>query len=178
MVSAFKISRLLTLVAFLAPPISGWSDEVVVRQLSAQQIDAGCSLRFVALESNRPAIGRPDYSLDLRWLCDDRPVQTIDTYEIEGSSPEPVTVLYRKRRDIVILVKWSPRSHAADAQGDFYKVYAYTYARQNHRSQFSLNRRIMRTLGEGWEGTLDGRPVHFRYKDATSIRKGLDRFGY
>ncbi|QCP51347.1 hypothetical protein FAZ95_20645 [Trinickia violacea] len=178
MIGKSKIFRLLILLAAIAFPIFSRCDELVVQQLSADQIEKGCGLNLYAIEGEKPAIGRPDYSLDLRWSCDEQPVRIIDRYEIEGGSPDVVTVLYRKARDIIVLVKWSSNSRVADTQGDYYRVYAYRYMKKNPVKPFSRNEDIMKRFGEGLEGTLDGKPVHFPYKNADSIRKALDRFGY
>jgi hypothetical protein len=178
MASQLKITRFLIPLFFMVWPILGWCDEFIVRRISANQIEKGCNLDLHAIEDERPAIGRPDRALDLKWVCAGRSVKVIDRYEIEGGSPDVVTVLYRKNRDIIVLVKWGLRSLAADVQGDYYKIYVYRHAPENLIKPFSLRRDIMKKLGEGLDGAVNGRPVYFPCKDAASIRKALDRYGY
>ena len=173
-----KIIRSLILVAFFAWPIFGRCDEYLLRQLSASQIENNCNLKLYSIEGERGLIGLPDHSLDLKWVCDDRPVLSVDKYEIEGGSPDVVAILYRKNRYIIVLVRWVSNSRAADAQGDYYKIYAYRRTLEDRRKPFSRELSIMNKLGEGWDGTMNGEVVHFPYKDARSIRKALDRFGY
>ncbi|WP_089160972.1 hypothetical protein [Caballeronia sordidicola] len=159
-------------------PTVGWCDESILQKLPAEQIQEGCNLEFYILPDENPALGRPDHSIDLRWVCGDQPQRVIDNYEIEGGSPDIVTVFYRKRHDAIVLVKWSTNSQAADVQGDYYKIYVYRYARNNPAQPFRPQRDVMKKLGEGWDGTVDGKSVHYPYKDALSIRKALNRLGY
>jgi hypothetical protein len=159
-------------------PSFGRCGEPLIQHLPANRIERGCSLNLYAVESEKVAIGRSDRALDLRWSCAGEELKTIDTYQINGGSPQVVTILYRKNRNIIVLVKWETRSRGADLFGDSYKIYAYRYMSINGNKSFSVNRNIMNKLGEGLEGDMDGRPVHFPYKDAAAIRKVLDRLGY
>jgi hypothetical protein len=178
MVDMKKALRFLILALISANPIFAWCGEYLIQRLPADQIQNGCNLSLYALETESPALGRPDHSLDLRWACNDGQTKIIDTYEIEGGSPSVETILYRKNRDIVALVKWESNSQAADIVGDYYKIYVYQYDPENLVSPFHSDKETMKKLGEGWEGVMNGRRVHFPYKDAASIRKALDRFEY
>jgi hypothetical protein len=175
MVDMTKALRLLILAFIFASPTLAWCDEHLIQRLPADQIENGCNLYLYALETESPALGRPDHSLDLRWACKDGQAEIIDTYEIEGGSPSVVTILYRKNRDIVVLVKWESNSQAADIIGDYYKIYVYRHTPENFSKRFYSDKETMKKLGEGWEGVMNGRRVHFPYKDAASIRKALDR---
>lgn len=178
------VSRNLFLKCFIlfvmVYPIAGWCEESVLQKLPAEQIEKGCNLDFYAVNSADEAleIGRPDYSVDVRWACDGKPVILVDNYEVEGGSPEIVTVFYRKRQDIVVLVKWTMNSQASDIQGDYYKIYIYKRTPGNLDKPFSRQNDVMKELGEGWNGTKDGKPVRYPFKDASSIRKALSRLGY
>jgi hypothetical protein len=177
MVNRWRFLELFFALA-VAWPIVGWCDEFSLQKIPAERIQKGCDLEFYALPDGKPAIGRPNHSIDLRWTCGDQPPRVIDNYEIAGGSPDIVTVFYRKRQDVMVLVKWSTNSQAADAQGDYYKIYVYRYTQRNSDKPFLLQPDVMKELGEGWDGTVDGRSVHFPYKDALSIRKALNRLGY
>jgi len=166
---------LLLILSWSAP---GWCDEYLLQRLSASQLKRGCDLMLYAIENERVEIGRPDHTLDLRWACKDEKSRVIDTYQIEGGSPQVVTILYRKNINIIVLAKWESRSRSADVFGDYYKIYAYQYTPKSSDKLFSVNRNIMSKLGEGWEGDVAGKSVHFPYKEAAAIRKALDRFGY
>lgn len=179
MVSRISLFKFLMFLA-VADPMAGWCAESVLQQLPAEQIEKGCKLDFYAVNSadEFPAIGRPDYSIDARWACKGRPTRIVDTYEIEGGSPEIVTVFYRNKQDIVVLVKWSTNSQASDIQGDYYKIYIYRHTTGSLDNPFSRREDVMKKLGEGWDGEMDGKPVHYPFKDASSIRKALNRLGY
>jgi hypothetical protein len=135
-------------------------------------------VEFYALPDKNPPIGQPNYSIDLRWACRGQRARVIDHYEIDGGSPDIVTVFFRKGRDVIVLVKWSTNSQAADIQGDYYKTYIYRYQPKNFSNPFLIEHDVAAKLGEGWDGVIDGRPVRYPYKNALSIRKALDRLGY
>lgn len=160
--------------------MSGWCAESMLQQLSAEQLEKGCNLDFYAvnLANDSPAIGRPDYSIDMRWACTGKSTKIVDTYEVEGGSPQIVTVFYRNRKDVVVLVKWSTNSQASDIQGDYYKIYVYRLALGNLGKPFLRQEDVMRKLGEGWDGEMNGKLIHYPLKDAASIRKALNRLGY
>jgi len=178
MVKNLENIRSLILVSAIAWPICGRCDEHLLQQLSASQIENNCNLGLYSIDGEAVSLGRSDHYLDLRWVCDGRPVRDIDRYEIEGGSPDVVTILYRKKRNIIVLVRWMSNSQAADVQGDYYKIYAYRYTPDDPMKPFSRELRIMNKLGEGWDGAMNGEVVHFPYKDAGSIRKALNRLGY
>ncbi|MDQ7976142.1 hypothetical protein QYH69_02645 [Paraburkholderia sp. SARCC-3016] len=175
-----KLKGLLLSLVFLTISWSApaWCDEYLVQRLSAGQLKRGCDLSLYAIETERVAIGRPDHTVDLRWICEDGKSRIIDTYQIEGGSPQVITILFRRNRHIIVLVKWEARSRNADVFGDYYKIYAYQYAPTSVDKLFPVDRNLMSKLGEGWEGDVAGKSVHFPYKDAAAIRKALDRFGY
>lgn len=179
MASRNLFSKFLALFA-TAYPIAGWCEESVLQQLPAEQIDKKCNLDFYAVNSADEiiAIGRPDYSIDVRWACDGKPTILVDNYEVEGGSPEIVAVFYRKSQDVVVLVKWSTNSQASYIQGDYYKIYIYRRTPGNLDKPFSRQNDVMKKLGEGWNGTKDGKPVPYPFKDASSIRKALSQLGY
>ncbi|MBJ9941710.1 hypothetical protein I7819_17690 [Burkholderia multivorans] len=179
MVNKILLFKFLICVAAIRP-MSGWCAESILQQLSGEQLEKGCNLDFYAvnLANDSPAIGRPDYSIDMRWACDGKPTKIVDTYEVEGGSPQIVTVFYRNRKDVVVLVKWSTNSQASDIQGDYYKIYVYRIALRNLEKPFLRQEGVMKKLGEGWDGEMNGNPVHYPLKDAASIRKALNRLGY
>ena len=89
-----------------------------------------------------------------------------------------MTVIFRKKRYIVILVKWTTSSVASNFEGDFYKCYVYRFVPGTTGQPFVRESEIMKKLGSGWDGSKDGQPVSFPLKDSASIRKLLTRLGY
>jgi hypothetical protein len=179
MVKRQTIARFFLYLALIWPTL-GWSDEYILQKIPADQLEKGCFVDFYAIDApgEQPAIGRSNYSIYLRWSCNGKPARPIDTYEIEGGSPEIVTVLFRKKKDTVVLVKWTTTSPSADFQGDFYKIYVYRYTPENSNKPLKRQENAMSKLGDGWEGTMNGREVHYPFKDAYSIRRELNRLGY
>jgi hypothetical protein len=142
----------------------------------ADVIQAGCSVTFVRKYEQRPGptLGVPPFSLSAIWYCEDGVHSPLDEYEINGANPEVVTVLYWRRRDIVVLIKWSINSRAADYSGDYYKVFIYRGEKRSDGYGFSRDDRAMAVFGKGIDGVdRNGVEVHYAYKDAASIRKKL-----
>jgi hypothetical protein len=162
----------------VAWPVPGWCDGSILHKIPAEQMEEGCDLEFRALPDGEPAIGQSNHSVNLRWMCESQIPRVIDNYEIEGSSPDIVTVFYRRRQDVIVLVKWSTNSWASDVQGDYYKIYVYRYTQKNPSKPFMPQLDIMRKLGEGWGSMIGKKQVHYPYKDAASIRSALDKLGY
>ncbi len=97
--------------------------------IRATQVKEGCGIKFLRDEYPEESNGLsyPLYDVLMKWDCASGESALIDRYDIEGISPEIVTVLFWRKRSIAVLVKWAVNSHAADFQGDFYRVYVYRY---------------------------------------------------
>lgn len=148
--------------------------------IPSDRIRAGCQIIFKKsiYENSDDPLSNPPYSIDLEWTCDGKTPVIVDRYDVEGSSPEIATVLFRKKQSVIVLVKWSINSQASDLEGNFYKVYVYRFDPENPRHPFTRHNKIMRKLGSGWDGVKEERPVNYPLKDAASIRKALARLGY
>ncbi|CAB3762931.1 hypothetical protein [Paraburkholderia humisilvae] len=163
----------------LSPFVYAYSD--LPDRIRASQIKEGCYITFLeedyAREQGDPS--RPYYDALMKWSCKNGETTIIDRYDVEGASPEIVTVLFWKKRSLAVLVKWSINSHAADFQGDFYKVYVYRYVPSKAGNQFRKEEGVMKKFGEGWDGEWVGKnAVRYDFKDAASIKKRLNELGY
>ena len=179
MVTRFLLVGCLCVAQFFFPSevhADGASPELI----SSEQIKIGCRINFKKeiYENSNDPLSNPPFSLDLEWACDGKPPIIVDRYDVEGSSPEIVTVIFRKKRYIVILVKWTTSSVASNFEGDFYKCYVYRFVPGTTGQPFVRESEIMKKLGSGWDGSKDGQPVSFPLKDSASIRKLLTRLGY
>lgn len=83
-------------------------------------------------------------------------------------------MLYWGQHHIVVLVKWSINSQAADYSGDFYKVFIYKSTKTSGKDDFERDVTAMKRLPAGWDGQAkDGKTIVYPFKDAASIRKRL-----
>ncbi|CAB3766709.1 hypothetical protein [Paraburkholderia humisilvae] len=173
-----KKAVLIIFVLLFSPLVRAYSD--FPESVRAWQIKDGCYIKF--MKDEYPAergLSYPLYDILVKWNCENGEFATIDRYDVEGASPEIVTVLFWKKRSLAVLVKWSINSHAADFQGDFYKVYVYRYVPSKAGNQFRKEESIMKKFGEGWDGEWVGKnAVRYDFKDAASIKKRLNELGY
>ncbi|WP_157025142.1 hypothetical protein [Paraburkholderia heleia] len=144
--------------------------------LPADAIRGGCSISFS--KKFHPVQGdflsTPPFSILSSWKCRDGEELSIDKYEINGSSPDLITVFYWERRNIVTLVKWRVNSEISDYSGDYYRVFAYIYSTKFGSPKFIRDDDLMKHFPAGFDGfTKDGEPVIYPFKDAASIRKKL-----
>lgn len=141
----------------IGPPISG------------KPLDFKCEI--LSRENKSEISDSSAYAIDLMWNCNGRPLKLIDQYGVNGGSPEIVTLFFRKKRRLVVLVRWTIDSHAADFQGDIYEVHVYAYDKDN---TFVDQKTINARFGNGLDGAINGRNVYFKFKNAALIRKKLD----
>ena len=116
-----------------------------------------------------PNVDGTVFDEQLFWKCTSAETVPMGTIEAEGSGPEVVTVFYR-RNEIVVLVRWTSGSAAADFQGDFYEVKAFHLANADNQATFRAVPAITKAVGDGYDGVLNGKRVTFPYKNAASIR--------
>jgi hypothetical protein len=147
-----------------------------VSQISAEAIRAGCFIVFSKTHEKRPepTLGIAPADLRATWSCRDGTYFLLDEYGVNGGDPEIVTILYWKRRDIVVLVRWPINSQAADYSGDYYKVFVYRGEKKSTGYRFHRDDKAMSAFGEGVDGVdRNGAAIHYAYKDAASIRNRL-----
>jgi len=101
----------------------------------------------------------------------------IDSYETNGNVPNIDTVFFIKLnqvKNIVILASWHQKHRAEKINVDMYKIYGYSY--KNHR--LIPNKSITNDPKlQGQNGDFNGEYLHFKYKNAASIKEYLkDKF--
>ncbi len=115
------------------------------------------------------------YQLSLNWQCTGKKPFVIDAYGADNGTPEVVTVFYTKNRDVIALLKW--QDGAKDSTVVRYKVFAYRYVGDISDTAFFRLDRLSERFGEGFDGVVNGKPVEYPFKTASSIRKQLAEFG-
>ncbi len=178
MIEMLKRTVLVVVVLFFSSLANAYSD--LPGSMYAWQIKTGCDINFIKEEYLREPgeTSNPLYDVLMKWDCKNSGSVLIDTYYVEGISPEIITVLFWKKRSIAVLVKWAVHSHASDFYGDFYRVYVYRYVPSKSGAEFRKEESVMKNFGEGWDGEWNGVPVQYRFKDAASIRKRLGEINY
>lgn len=146
--------------------------------LPAKQIRPGCSviLHKEYPPGTDPNVNSAVFDEQLLWKCAGAPTVKVGTIEAEGGGPEIVTVFYRKR-EIIVLARWTSGSAGADFQGDFYQVSAFRLEEVGNQTTFKALPAITKAFGDGYDGVLNGKPVTFPYKNAASIRARLTALG-
>jgi hypothetical protein len=91
--------------------------------------------------------------------------------------PELVSAFKNKvggKQVLFAIVKWRYYLSGIDTEGDYYEVHAFE-AQKNEGGEivFSENKEMSDFFGSGFDGKQEGKMVHFRFKDASSIRKSL-----
>lgn len=173
-------STFLLTCAFLSSPLLAQVRDVASPSIAGNDLRAGCKIVFPKdiKHSDSDPLSSGNFDIKVIWTCIGTHEITIDRYEIDGDSPEIVTVFFWKNQKTVILVKWSTNSQASDFQGDYYRVYVYDYKKNQGEKPFVSRNDIDKKFGEGWDGILNGRKVVYQYKDAKSIRSRLKKIGY
>jgi len=169
----------LLCIAWISLPV--YATEESPLEVSANAIRVGCLVSFAKQfhpVQDDPLSAAP-FDLLATWQCDDGEKSVIDKYEINGASPEVATVLYWGQHHIVVLVKWSINSQAADYSGDFYKVFIYKSTKTSDKDDFERDVAAMKRLPAGWDGQAkDGKTIVYPFKDADSIRKRLQAINF
>ncbi|WP_146122037.1 hypothetical protein [Burkholderia multivorans] len=145
-------------------------------KISANPVENGCDLIFskeLRPLQNDP-LSTPPYDVAVQWSCRDGQVVNVDKYAINGSSPTVVTVLFWRKRYVVVLVKWATNSSAADYVGDYYETFVYKHRKVNGAVSLAKDDSISKLFPPGWDGyAKNGKRIAYPYKDAASIRKLL-----
>jgi len=76
---------------------------------------------------------------------------------------------------LFLIIKWHYYLPVANTEGDYYEVHAYgaTSGAGNGVASLTENKRLSEHFGSGFEGKKEGSVVHFRFKDAASVRHDL-----
>jgi hypothetical protein len=175
-----KAASIFLFACALSSPLLAQVGEVASPTISASSLREGCKIAFPkdVKYSHSDPLSSGSFDIRVMWMCVGSTDVEIDRYEIEGGSPEIVTVLFWKRQKAVILVRWSTNSQASDFQGDYYKVYVYDYNKNLTKKSFIRRGDIDKRFGEGWDGVLNGKQIVYKYKDAQSIKSRLKKIGY
>ena len=112
----------------------------------------------------------PDFPLGLYYDSGTKKTQ-VDKYEMDGDTPKIDTVFFMKIhnvKNVVVLISWHQLHQAESINGNTYQVYTYKYSNDS----LILNDVITKdpTLN-GMDGEFNGDEVHFKYKDAASIKQ-------
>ncbi|CAB5278214.1 hypothetical protein LGN04_29930 [Burkholderia multivorans] len=145
-------------------------------KISANSVENGCDLIFSKELHPLPndPLSAPPYDVAAQWICRDGQDISFDKYAINGSSPTVATVLFWRRRYIVVLVKWTTNSSAADYVGDYYEVFVYRHQQVNGAASIAKDDAVTKLFSPGWDGyAKSGEKITYPYKDAASIRKLL-----
>lgn len=173
-------STFLLTCAFISNALSAQVRDIASSSILGNDLRAGCKIVFPKdnKRSDDDPLSTGNFEIEVIWTCIGTREITIDRYEIDGGSPEIVTVFFWKNQKTVILVKWPINLQASDFQGDYYKVYVYDYKKNQIEKPFVSRDDIDNKFGEGWDGILNDKKVVYRYKDAKSIKSRLRKIGY
>lgn len=98
----------------------------------------------------------------------------IDSYEVDGDNPHVDTVFFAKlknKKNVVVLVSWHQLHSAEKISGHSYKIYGYEYS----NGHLTINPLINADPElNGLDGEFNGELLHFKYKDAATIKKYLN----
>ncbi|MBZ2401102.1 hypothetical protein K6W59_17105 [Erwinia amylovora] len=116
----------------------------------------------------------PDFPLGLYYDSGTKKTQ-VDKYEVDGDVPNIDTVFFMKVqnvKNVIVLVSWHQLHQAESINGKTYQVYAYKYS----GNALPSNDKIKNDpLLSGMDGEFNGDEVHFKYKDATSIKQYIKK---
>jgi hypothetical protein len=109
-------------------------------------------------------------------------IEVADFVQDGEASPELVSVFKNRvysRLTLFVIVKWHYYLSGLDTEGDYYEVHAYEIPEGgNEIAKLVENKSVSALFGSGFEGKKEGKFLHFRFKDATSIRKALSHIGH
>lgn len=176
------VKRIITCLILVlgAINISGpsFAEDGRIGEISAGVIKHGCSVQLSTqthTDLDDPLSSAP-FDVLASWRCLDGENLFIDKYEINGANPEILTVFFWQNNNIIVLVKWSINSLAADYSGDYYRVFIYGYTKNEHGSIISKNEEAMKEFPAGWDGrNKNGTRLRYHFKDAASIQEKLSK---
>ncbi|MEZ0470347.1 hypothetical protein [Luteimonas salinilitoris] len=77
------------------------------------------------------------------------------------------------RKELLVLARLEVRHSGLQTSGNYFRTYVYKANASS--TDFSRLKDVEEKIGEGLDGTREGEKVHYRYRDAASIRKLLSR---
>ncbi|WP_156882726.1 hypothetical protein [Pseudomonas sp. CF161] len=134
-----KTRKWLVILAFLTPGVTyGDKASPNTLTLSAGELSSGCSNVFKPMPAtlDEESLGAPSTEINVSWICDGAPEVLVDTYKVEGGSPDVFTTFVREKETLVVCAKWHICSRASDFCGDLYRVFLYRYTGKGGIPQF------------------------------------------
>lgn len=127
----------------------------------------GCDSIFIQKEQN------VNYPIAL-YLKSDNKNYKIESYEVDGDSPNIETVFFTKinnTKNVIVLISWKQIHLVDNIYGKYYQIYGYTYKKNN----LTINNEIKKDPElSGLDGKFGDKNLHFKYKDAASIKRYLN----
>lgn len=176
-----KVRKWLVILAFLTPDVTyGDKASPNTLTLSASELSSGCSIVFKPMPAtlDEESLGAPLTEINVSWICDGAPEVLVDTYKVEGGSPEVFTAFIRKKQTIVVGAKWHICSRASDFCGDLYRVFLYRYTGKGGNPQFKNSSFVLGEKQSGLDGTIDGKKASFPLRSQDAITAELELLGY
>ncbi|MFI8418323.1 hypothetical protein ACQKDS_13965 [Serratia sp. NPDC078593] len=112
----------------------------------------------------------PDFPLGLYYESGAKKTQ-VDKYEVDGDNPNVDTVFFMEVhnvKNVIVLISWHQLHQAESINGNTYQVYAYKYSND---SLFPNDIITKDSALNGMDGEFNGNDMHFKYKDAASIKQ-------
>jgi len=105
----------------------------------------------------------------------------VGTIHPEGAPPVVRSVFFHDVNkspgsELFVLVSYSTNHY--DSGGEYFKVYIYNREVDSSTGGLSRVTSVEEKLGEGLEGSIEGKPSRAPYKNAADVRKLLKKFGY
>ncbi|KAI3590595.1 hypothetical protein D9X30_4080 [Cupriavidus sp. U2] len=172
-----NILHIVAGIVFIMLSKSQFAAETGDTSIDGTAIRPGCAVVFERefLHQSAGSLGATPFFVLPIWTCDDQRV-LIDRYDINGASPEVVEGVLLKNQALVVLVRWSISSRAADFSGHFYRVFIYRHIALDGADACIRDCYGMGAFPEGWDGTWkNGKSAVFQYKDANSIVRKLSK---
>ncbi|MEL1266102.1 hypothetical protein [Pseudoxanthomonas putridarboris] len=94
--------------------------------------------------------------------------------EPQGDSPNIESVFTLDvdrdgRKELLIIARWEISHLGLETEGNYYKTYVYKAGKDG--LNFTRMKDVESVIGEGLDGTREGKSVYYRYRNAESIRK-------
>lgn len=102
----------------------------------------------------------------------------LETFPHEGGRPIIESVFTEntdedKDKELIVLVRWEINHAGIGTDGNYYKAYVFDNSVINDDSKFNRLDKTEKIIGEGIDGTREGKRVTFKHKTAEAIRKFL-----
>lgn len=118
-------------------------------------------------------------SLSISFINEQENHFHIATFTQNGPSLPELTSIFKvkinSRQLIIAIVKWHYYLPGANTEGDYYEIHAYDFKKFGDTLIFSKNKDISDLFGSGFDGKNEGKISHFRFKNATAVRRAISR---